>query len=116
MSAFKDYCMKMAEHNDMLPTSDTNLDESTSKRIDGLVKIMELKMDRLDKISVPPFIESVFDCDVTEKLNAKTVDGDIPDAVINTLAAKLYHHVFKELDDAERSVIKILSVYIILQD
>lgn len=116
MASFLDFCRRTASHNDAVPaTSDTTLSEELKKRVDVLVNLMKNKLEIVDRVTIP-FIEATFDGDVISALDSKTEDGEVPDELINALSEKLYEKEFEQLSDDERSIINVLSCYIMLQN
>ena len=78
----------------------------------GLITIMKPKINRVDKISIPSFIEDVFnDNDRFEYYS----DIDIPDELIVCLIDELYGvDTPEKLNNQQISIIKVLAVYIII--
>lgn len=104
---------------DILTTNpeDVEYPESIQKKLDTLVINMKPKMDILDKVNIP-YIEKVFDMkpEVIFKYLNESCDGDIPDGVINVLSTKLYAKDFNDMSAGEQAIIKVLSVYLMIQN
>lgn len=117
--SFKEFCTKVATNEIVtVDSSDNSVPETYRTKLDSLVTIMRPRMKNLDRINVR-FIEDAFEDinEVKEKLDKKTVDGDIPDGVLNELSKKLYDgKSFNEIAQDEQMIIKVLAVYLCIQN
>lgn len=78
----------------------------------GLITIMKPKINRVDKISIPSFIEDVFNDNTRFEYCS---DIDIPDELIICLIDELYGvDTPEKLNNQQISIIKVLAVYIII--
>lgn len=78
----------------------------------GLISIMKPKINRVDKISTPSFIEDIFNDD--DRFMC-CLEMDIPDELIICLTYELYGvDTPEKLNDKQISIIKVLAVYIII--
>jgi hypothetical protein len=102
----------------ILTTDPDNFDypDSLSKNVKTLISNIKPKLDILDKINIP-YIENVFDTkpEVLKKTLQESCNCDIPDGLINTLAKGLYSKDFNTMDISEQAIIKVLSVYLMIQ-
>lgn len=80
-----------------------------------LIKNMKIKRDILDRVNIP-YIESAFEGDYKSILDEKLEDGEIPDPLIEHLADGIYGDKINNLDYNQRAIIKVLSVYICIQN
>lgn len=89
------------------------LDAKYHTPIKALVQNIKPKITVLDRFK-PAYITQVFsDWDkVKAKLESLSNNGDIPDGIFLVLSKELYGKHFNDLDQSERGIIKVLSVYI----
>lgn len=80
-----------------------------------LIKNMKIKKDIFDKVDIP-YIEAAFTDDYANILEDKLEDGDVPDGLITHLSFGIYGKNLNKLSDDERTIIKVLSVYICIQN
>jgi len=101
----------------MSDPNDKEIPEKYITPVNSLIEIMKPKMDKLDKISIK-FIENYFeDIDtVSELIESHTINGEIPDSIINKLSESLYGRLPDELTDGEQIIIKVLACYICIQN
>lgn len=97
----------IVEHSD-----DMDFPEKYQTIVSATIEIMKPKMDILDRVSIP-FVEAVFND--MQDVDAKLADLDIPEGIINTLASKLYQKNVQNCNDREQAILKVLTVYIMLQ-
>ena len=110
------FCKKTALTLDMKISDDRNVPEQYDEPMRVLVNTMKCRINNLDSFEFP-YIESVFNDEVETLLDNNTEDGEIPDGVINTLSVALYEKPYNELTDKdEKSIIKVLSVYLIISN
>lgn len=112
---FKEFCMKRAISGNLSAVQPDEIPEKYVKPTKALIDIMKYKMAVLDKINVA-FIETLFDDDYEGILETKLTDGEVPNGIIHTLSEGLYGKIPSELNDEESSIIKVLSVYICIQN
>lgn len=95
---------------------DFNYPDSLSKKVKTLITNIKPKLDILDKINIP-YIENVFDVkpEILRKSLQESCDCNIPDGLINTIAKELYSKDFNSMDISEQAIIKVLSVYLMIQ-
>lgn len=104
------------DHVDVNDPHDASCPDSVKTKLESLVKIMQPKMGILDKINIP-FIEKEMDRSPDELYTAlnTSCQGCIPDGIINVLSQKLYEKQFNDMSTSEQAIIKVLSVYLMIQ-
>lgn len=113
---FKEFCKQKATIGKIDNISDsTVVPVEYAVAVESLITIMKNKLDVLDNINVP-FIEAAFECDYESILDNKLEDGDVPDGIINRLSEGLYGKSTLDLNEDEQEIIKVLSVYICIQN
>ena len=122
MKSFYDFAVRTAlENSNWVDSSNTEVPERFKMITESVITNLENKMEYLDKIHVI-WIEKVFETiDVPEFLDEKMnsgelPDGEVPDSIINRLSAGLYHNDYNTLERDEQSIIKVLALYIIVQN
>lgn len=118
---FIDFCKSFTDGSmldDPIFDSEENTTQVPSqyeKPVNVLIKNMKVKKDIFDKVNIP-YIEAAFSEDYPSILEDKLDDGEIPDGIIVTLSFGIYGKNFNKLSDDERTIIKVLSVYICIQN
>ena len=115
---FQTFADKMATDKDLVPLDvlcTTLSKDDISQRYPasmGLITIMKPKINRVDKISTPSFIEDIFDDDNGFALYSEI---EVPDELIIYLIDELYGiDTPEKLNNQQISIIKVLAVYIII--
>jgi hypothetical protein len=115
MENFKQFCINITNPN--LPDVDTDsmdYEMEDTRIIDNITTDIKNKLGFIDRISVP-YIEGRFDnLDNVGKILEVTGNEDIPDELLNLIANKVYEKPFNSLSNDERSIIAVLSVYILI--
>ena len=82
--------------------------------IDNITRDIRNKLDFIDRISIP-YIEGKFEkLDNVGKLLEYMKLEDVPDLLINYIARKVYGESYNKLSNDRRSIIAILSIYILI--
>ena len=115
MENFKQFCINITNPN--LPdvmTDESDYEMEDSRIIDNITADIRNKLGFIDRISVP-YIEGRFDeLDNVGKILELTDNEDIPDELMNLISDKVYDKPFNSLSNDERSIIAVLSVYILI--
>lgn len=113
---FKDFCLRKTYPGtfDNIST-DVTVPGIYSIATNSLIEIMKNKISIFDKINVP-FVEAAFECDYEKILEEKLIDGEVPDGIIHQLSIGLYGKQPTMLDEEEQAIIKVLAVYICIQN
>ena len=82
---------------------------------DVLIKNMRIKKDIIDKVDIP-YIQNVFKGYFTVLIDKKLKDREVPNTLIEYLADGIYGKRVNELTKDQRRIIKVLSVYICIQN
>ena len=121
MGTFYDFVRRIAVVNDSTTNpDDTDIPEKYEPIVDGVINTMKNRINNA-KTSNVAFIEKCFDDnDVADIMRQKMInnelpDGEVPDGIINKLSMSLYEKPFNDLSNDEQSIIKVLTVYIIVQ-
>ncbi len=112
---FEQFCLNKASKLTLDPTDDMTIPERYQKPVESLITILKNKVDIFDRINVP-FVEAAFDNNFEEILNEKLENGEVPDGIIRRLSDGLYHEYPSRLSDTQQAIIKVLSVYICIQN
>ena len=115
MENFKQFCINITNTNIPnihIEAADCYLEND--ELIEHVTADIKNKLDIIDHVSVP-YIEGKFDnLDAVGDILAFTKHEDIPDALLNLISYKVYDKEFNLLSNAERSIIAVLSVYILI--
>lgn len=114
--SFKDFCVNLATTGELdIDDTDRFVPDNYRSQLDTLINIMSPRMNNLEYINIR-FIEDSFEDleEVKKVLNDRC--NDIPDGIINVLSHKLYgDKSVNQLTEDERSIIKVLAVYLCIQ-
>ena len=116
---FSEFCWKVATSGKLSEVSDsTDIPVKYTKPVNVLIADMKNKAEIFDRINVP-YVEAAFDqkdLEISTMLNDKLDDDDIPDGIINKLSEGIFKCKPTELTDQQAVIIKVLSVYICIQN
>lgn len=113
---FKQFCEQIANSEcNLINVENISVPEVYSTAVESLIKIMKNKTEILDNINIP-FIEASFECDYETLLKEKLEDNEIPDGIIYRLSEGIYNKTPSELSVDEQKIIKVLSIYICIQN
>ncbi len=121
MSSFLDFCLTKADGSlldDPFFTEDhdrVSIPEKYRGPANVLMKNMRNKVEIFDRINVP-YIENAFNGDYSSILDEKLDDGEIPNSLIEELAYGIFDNRVNDLTENQRAIIKVLSVYICIQN
>jgi hypothetical protein len=95
---------------------DFDYPDSIDTKLHALISNVKPKLQILDKINIP-YIENAFDIkpDVLKEHLEKSCECIIPDGLINTLSKELFNKDFNNMIVSEQAIIKVLSVYLMIQ-
>lgn len=114
---FQEFCLSKADGSllsDPFFTEDhdrVSVPEKYSGPVKVLIKNMRNKVEIFDKVTIP-YIENAFTNDYPNILEEKLDDQEIPNALIEELAYGIFDKKINDLTENQRSIIKVLSVYI----
>lgn len=93
----------------------TVVTESQQCAIENVGEDIRRKLPILDRVSIP-YIQNIMtdSYDAVDKLVDKTGSEEIPGGVLEGFSNKVYGKPFNQLDQNERSIIAVLSVYILI--
>ena len=117
---FTEYCRKLVTSDPFTEVTDsTDIPDEYVSPTDVLISSMKNKADIFDKINIA-YIEAVFN-EMTEdklmnKLDMRFDEGEIPDGIINKLSEGIFKCKPIELTDDQRAIIKVLTIYICIQN
>lgn len=115
MENFRQFCINIT--NPEIPdtfTTECECDASMVSSIDTITTDIKRKINFLDNVSIP-YIESRFEkLDKLEKIFDYMEIDDIPDTLMNYVSDKVYGVIFNQLSNDKRSIIAVLSVYILI--
>jgi len=99
--------------NDMTNETLSMLSTKYHDPIKVLINNIKPKITVLDRFK-PTYITQVFSDwnKVKAKLESLSDNEDVPDGIILVLSRELYEKHFNDLNQSERGIIKVLSVYI----
>ena len=91
-----------------------NVPDKYIEKVVGLGRLFKPCSTRLGNLEFP-FVESAINSvDVEATAKSKLGCSSIPDEVIQALSMGIYEKLYSELSEVECSIIKLLSVYIII--
>lgn len=112
--SLQEFCRSLTV--DALPdiAEDATVTVDLATKIGNLCKGIRRQVKCADRVSIP-FIEEAFRNVniVADKLTQNDME-DIPDGIMNCFANELYAKPFNQLHQSERSIIAVLSVYILI--
>ena len=125
---FAAFCKRVAAHvNVRIPDGDYTLPEEYNENAEKLYRFLAAKKESFPYYAITSIQNRLSDIDsVVETLKSKTVDGEIPDAVLVYFAHNLYSKFDKDgnpidvvgynnLPEPLQNIIKVVSVYFMLQ-
>lgn len=118
MISFKEFCEKLVTDTALIdpPTGEVYIDAKFKNPIAVLVKNMRSKKYIFDRINVS-YIEETFNNRTWEEtLEKKVPDGEIPDGVIFELSSGIFGTNPSALEKWQQAIIKVLAVYICIQN
>ena len=115
MENFKQFCINIT--NPVIPDVDTDAMDcfvELDNVVNHVTSDIKNKLDIIDKIAIP-YIEGKFDkLDNVGRILEFLHRENIPDPMLNLIAFKVYDKSFNQLSNDERSIIAVLSVYILI--
>lgn len=115
--SFQKFCLSKADGSlldDPFFTEDhdrVSIPDKYSTPVKVLIKNMRNKVEIFDRVDIP-YIENAFSDDYPQILDEKLEDQEIPNALIEELAYGIFDKKINDLTENQRSIIKVLSVYI----
>lgn len=107
---------KVSSTYDYVVADDTPCDvpDEYKGMMTGIINLFQSQAFRLGTLSFP-FIETAFEgIEPDEVMEKKLGSDDIPDSLIQGVSMGIYDKLWTELDDDQRSIIKLLVAYIII--
>ncbi len=114
---FQQKCESLSTNQHLeINTDTTEYPYAIETKLKSLINIMKPKMEILNKINIP-FIEKELDRTPQElqMILERSCGCEIPDGVINVLSKELYNKSFNSMSVSEQAIIKVLSVYLMIQ-
>lgn len=125
---FAAFCNRVAAHvNVRIPDGDYTLPEEYNEKAEKVLKLLASKKEGFPFYAITSIQNRLSDMDeVIATLKAKTVDGEIPDAVLVYFAFNLYSKFdengkpvdivgYNNLKEPQQNIIKVAAVYFMLQ-
>lgn len=125
---FAAFCNRVAAHvNVRIPDGDYTLPEEYNEKAEKVLKLLASKKEGFPFYAITAIQNRLSDMDeVIATLKEKTVDGEIPDAVLVYFAFNLYSKFDEEgkpvdivgynnLKEPQQNIIKVAAVYFMLQ-
>ena len=125
---FAAFCNRVAAHvNVRIPDGDYTLPEEYNEKAEKVLKLLASKKEGFPFYAITSIQNRLSDMDeVIATLKEKTVDGEIPDAVLVYFAFNLYSKFNEEgkpvdivgynnLKEPQQNIIKVAAVYFMLQ-
>lgn len=119
MVRFTEFCRRLVTKNRLTCPYTTDIPERYKVPVKTLIDDLKCKKDIFDKINIPyiePIFDGSYDIDISAELDDKLPDGEIPDGIINVLAEGIFGNKPNELTDDQQAIIKVLAVYICIQN
>ena len=121
MNGFLNFCKRIATASliTIETPSDPNVVEipfHLENDITALVNNVKPKLNRIDRVHIT-YIEAAFqDMDKINEILDNVYGYDVDDGIPYALAKYLYDTSFNELDVDRQSIIKVLTIYILVQN
>ena len=114
MRSFAKFCESITAPNIPDITGDTPVSVKEQDIISHVSNDIRRRVNILDRINIP-YVEGSINSaeDVAAKLIANE-NTDIPEGILNQFAKSIYGKAFNSLTQSERSIIVVLSVYILI--
>jgi len=125
---FAAFCNRVAAHvNVRIPDGDYTLPEEYNEKAEKVLKLLASKKEGFPFYAITSIQNRLSDMDeVIATLKEKTVDGEIPDAVLVYFAFNLYSKFdengkpvdivgYNNLKEPQQNIIKVAAVYFMLQ-
>jgi hypothetical protein len=126
--SFAAFCNRVAAHvNVRIPDGDYTLPEEYNEKAEKVLKLLASKKESFPFYAITSIQNRLSDMDeVVATLKEKTVDGEIPDAVLVYFAFNLYSKFdengkpvdivgYNNLKEPQQNIIKVAAVYFMLQ-
>lgn len=119
--AFLDFCKRYATNHkiEISVPDDPNVIEipyNLESDIENLVKDLKPKANRFDKLHVTYVEQSFSNFDNVIGILKDVYNEDIDDGIAYALSRYLYDTQFNDLDVDRQSIIKVLTIYILIQN
>jgi hypothetical protein len=118
MDNFEQFCINIT--NPEIPDIETDNCECPSE-LQSSVDVVtgdisrKIQLNILNKVSVP-YIEGTFEnLDKVGEILEKLEITEIPDTLLNHIAKRTFGEVFNRLSNVNRSIIAVLTIYILIQ-
>lgn len=118
---FLKFCLSKADGSllkDPFFTEDhdrVSVPEKYKDTVKVLIKNMRPKRDIFDKIDIP-YIEEAFNGNYKAILDRNLKDQEVPNSLIEELAYGIFGNKINSLTNNQRAIIKVLAVYICIQN
>lgn len=112
--SFLSFCQEIATPTNISITSNEQVPDEFREPFDALVSQMKNKMNRLDRIEVV-FVQNKFNnMNKVDDIMQNEYSGEVDDNLAAALSRALYNADFNNLVSEEQSIIKILTVYLMI--
>ena len=115
---FTEFCLRIANPEQMeidVDTLDARLPYDIDEALHSLIDIVRLKIARANFIKIS-FIQNRFnDMNEVKEIMETRYNGEVNDLIAYKLATGLYHRPITELTHEELAIIKVLTIYLMIQ-
>lgn len=113
--SFLSFCQEIATPTNIsITTSNEQIPDTFRESFDALVSQMKNKMNRLDRIEVV-FVQNKFNnMSKVDDIMQNEYSGEVDDNLAAALSRALYNADFNNLVSEEQSIIKVLTVYLMI--
>ena len=117
MNNFKQFCINITNPDiPNIETTECDCPDELKQSVKIISNDISHKIDFLDRVSIP-YIEARFEnLDQIETLLEFMELEDIPDTLLNHVAISTFGEVFNSLSNVNRSIIVVLTIYILIHN
>lgn len=120
MVKFAEFCRRIVTDVPLSHVSDSmDIPDRYKTAVKALIKDLKPKKNIFNKINVlyvEPIFDGSYNIDIASELDEKLDDGEIPDGIINALSEGIFGNKPSVLTDKQQAIIKVLAVYICIQN
>lgn len=116
--SFAEFCAKFCDQVQLtisdVPTESSELELDILKRMHALIGNVQLQKNRFNQVPMHFITNRLADLDEVRKCLDSYHDGDVPDALLESLSMGLYEYPFNDIRVEYQNIIETLAVYIVV--
>lgn len=115
--SFKEFCTALACVNEHTVAGDEIIVPAKyEQKLNVFMESIKSKVNRFDKLDMTYIQTAMRDPALTSRITAEVPDEEIPSGIINKLATTLYGNKYDELENDNKMIINVLSIYFIISN